>query len=77
MLIKAIQLGVMVAAIFATVAGGMKAAGYYQLKDPVAARYARIDTECAKPTPDGSRREIVYLDENNRNGGYVPCPRKN
>mgnify|MGYP003395762675 CR=1 FL=1 len=44
---------------------------YLRPVDPVKARYDRIDAECAKPTPDGRRREIAWF---NKDGSYVVCP---
>lgn len=52
--------------------------------DPVAERYAFIDSECAKPAPDGGRRQIVNIGDqrwskpDNSNTvsrmGYAFCP---
>ena len=47
------------------------ATSYLRPVDPVKARYDRIDTECAKPAPDGRRREIAWVE---KDGSYVVCP---
>jgi len=67
----AIAAVISVGIIVAVKADDMKS---YFLPDPVKARYEKIDRECAKPRPDGSRRQHVYMDDHDTNFGYAPCP---
>ncbi len=47
----------------------------YFLPDPVKAHYEMLDRECAKPRPDGGRREIVYTGQK-ENYGYFICSKQ-
>ncbi len=75
----ATEYGGIAAVISVAIITTIAAANYFHPVDPVKARYDRIDAECAKPRPDGGRREVVWIAEEMNltgKGGYVVCPRK-
>lgn len=67
----AAEYGAIAAVISVAIITTVAATNYLRPVDPVKARYDRIDVGCAKPTPDGRRREVVWIQED---GGYVVCP---
>jgi len=73
----AIEYGTIAAVISVAIITTVAATHYLRPEDPVKVRYDRINTECAKPTTDGRRREVVWLAEMiniDGKGGYVVCP---
>lgn len=67
----ATEYGIIAGVISIAIVTTVTATHYLRPVDPIKARYDRIDTECAKPTPDGRRREIAWVD---KDGSYVVCP---
>ena len=67
----ATEYGVIAAVISIAIVTTVAATHYLRPLDPVKERYDRIDAKCAKPTLDGSRREIAWF---NKDGSYVICP---
>jgi hypothetical protein len=68
----ALQYGAIAAVISFGVVTVVTAVDSLRPKDPIKEHYERIDRECAKPTPDGRRRDIAWTDND---GSYVVCPR--
>lgn len=67
----AIEYGAIAAVISVAIITTVAATNYFRPVDPVKARYDRINAECAKPTPDGRRREVAWIE---KDGSYVVCP---
>ena len=67
----ATEYGAIAAGISIAIVTTVVAMSYLRPEDPVKARYDRIDAACAKPTSDGRRREIAWVEKDR---SYVVCP---